>query len=106
MPGLVGLITGMPRERAERELLRMVESMRHEPSYASGTWSEPSLGLYVGWVARAGPLAGSMPFYNEQRDRVLIFPARTFPRLASLLAIEKLYTWSAARKRIRIFRKA
>ncbi len=78
MPGLVGLITGMPRERAERELLRMVESMRHEPSYASGTWSEPSLGLYVGWVARAGPLAGSMPFYNEQRDRVLIFSGEDF----------------------------
>jgi asparagine synthase (glutamine-hydrolysing) len=84
MPGLVGLITGMPRERAERELLRMVESMRHEPSYASGTWSEPSLGLYVGWVARAGPLAGSMPLHNEQRDRVLIFSGEEFsaPRIA------------------------
>ena len=29
MPGIVGLITKMPRERAEHELLRMVEAIRH-----------------------------------------------------------------------------
>ena len=53
MPGLVGLITRMPRERAEAELLRMVAALRHEPWYVSGTWSDESLGIYVGWVERS-----------------------------------------------------
>jgi asparagine synthase (glutamine-hydrolysing) len=73
MPGLVGLITRMPRERAEAELLRMVAALRHETSYLSGTWSEESLGLYVGWVERSGPVAGCMPFKNAQGDLVLAF---------------------------------
>ena len=73
MPGLVGLITRMPRERAEAELLRMVATLRHETSYASGTWSEESLGLYVGWVERSGPVAARMPFKNAQGDLMLAF---------------------------------
>ena len=73
MPGLVGLITRMPRESAEAELLRMVAALRHETSYVSGTWSEESLGLYVGWVERSGPQAGCMPFKNALGDLVLAF---------------------------------
>ena len=65
MPGLVGLITRMPRERAEAELLRMVAALRHETSYASGTWIDESLGAYVGWVERSGPFAECMPLGNE-----------------------------------------
>ena len=38
MPGLVGLITRMPREWAEPQLLRMLETLRHESFYVSGTW--------------------------------------------------------------------
>jgi hypothetical protein len=52
MPGIVGLLTKMPRERAEPELLRMVESLRHEPFYVTGTWVDEALGVYVGWVVR------------------------------------------------------
>jgi asparagine synthase (glutamine-hydrolysing) len=63
----------MPRERAEAELLRMVAALRHETSYVSGTWSEESLGLYVGWVERGGALAGCMPFKDAQGDLVLAF---------------------------------
>jgi hypothetical protein len=50
MPGLVGLITGMPRGCAEPQLLRMLESIRPEPFYVSGTWMDESLGVYVGCV--------------------------------------------------------
>ncbi len=78
MPGLVGLVTKMPRVRAEAELLRMVASLRHEPSYVSGTWMDEKLGLYVGWVARAGRHAHEMPIYNEQRDRLLVFSGEEF----------------------------
>lgn len=52
MPGIVGLITRLPRKRAEEQLLRMVKSMLHEPFYRAGTWIDESLGVYIGWVER------------------------------------------------------
>ena len=52
MPGIVGFISRMPRLRAERELFQMVEALRHENFYVTGTWIDEALGVYVGWVAR------------------------------------------------------
>ena len=78
MPGIVGLIAGMPRERAEAELLRMVAALCHEASYICGTWIDESLGLYIGWVERGGPFAGRMPFISEQGDLVLAFSGEEF----------------------------
>ena len=54
MPGIVGLITRMPRDRAEAELAQMVQLLCHEDFYVAGTWRDESLGVYVGWVARKG----------------------------------------------------
>ena len=48
MPGLVGLITEMPSKQAEAEVLRMLATLCHESSYVSGTWSDESLGIYLG----------------------------------------------------------
>lgn len=79
MPGIVGLITRWPRERAEAELRRMLGTLRHEASYASGTWSDASLGLYAGWVAHRGSFAECMPVSNEQRDLVLVFSGEDYP---------------------------
>jgi asparagine synthase (glutamine-hydrolysing) len=78
MPGLVGLITRMPRERAEAELFRMVAALQHESRYVSGTWSDEALGLYVGWVERNGPFADCMPLYDEQRNLILAFSGEDF----------------------------
>jgi asparagine synthase (glutamine-hydrolysing) len=79
MPGIVGLITRMPREQAERELLEMVEALRHENFYVTGTWVEESLGVYVGWIARKDSFADGMPLRNERGDVVLIFSGEEFP---------------------------
>lgn len=79
MPGIVGLITKMPRERATAALLRMVEALRHESFYVTGTWIDVRLGLYVGWVARKGSFPEPMPLYNEKRDVVLVFSGEEFP---------------------------
>ena len=38
MPGIVGLITKMPRLEAEVQLRRMVGTLRHESFYETGTW--------------------------------------------------------------------
>ncbi len=79
MPGLVGLITRMPPERAEAELLRMVASLCHESWYVSGTWKDETLGIYIGWMLRSEAAARRMPIYNERRDLVLAFSGEEFP---------------------------
>ena len=82
MPGIVGIVTKMPRGRAEGELRRMVASICHEPWYGTGTWNDESLGLYVGWVERDERFANSLPFQNEQKNLALIFSGEVFPERA------------------------
>jgi asparagine synthase (glutamine-hydrolysing) len=79
LPGIVGLITKRPRAAAESELLAMVESLRHEPFYTSGTWVDAEQGVYVGWVARRGSFADAMPLRDESGDVTLVFSGEDFP---------------------------
>ena len=88
MPGIVGLITKLPRERAERELLRMVETLRHESSYVTGTWIDESLGVYVGWAARRNSFSDGMPLYNGREDVVLVFSGEDYPDPATARRLE------------------
>src|ERR1700732_4793082 len=73
MPGLVGLITKVRRKDAERQLLAMLETLRHEPFYATGTWCDESLGVYLGWAARKGSFSDGMPLANAQGNAILVF---------------------------------
>lgn len=79
MPGIVGLITKMPHEWAERQLLRMVETLRHESFYESGTCINESIGAYVGWVARRNSFSDEMPIRTEKEDVDLVFSGEEFP---------------------------
>ncbi len=79
MPGIVGLVTRMPRELAEPELLRMVEALRHDPSYGAGTWVDEALGVYVGWTVRKNSFSDGMPICNERGDVVLVFSGEEYP---------------------------
>jgi asparagine synthase (glutamine-hydrolysing) len=79
MPGIVGLITKMPRERAERELHGMTATMRHASFYQTVTWSDENLGVYVASIERKGSFAAGMPLSNEQEDVVLVFSGEEFP---------------------------
>jgi len=79
MPGIVGLISRLPREEAERELFQMVGAMRHEYFYVSGTWSDDALGIYVGWVARQSSFSDSMPLQSETANNILVFSGEEFP---------------------------
>jgi asparagine synthase (glutamine-hydrolysing) len=79
LPGIVGLITNMPRKLAEPQLLRMVEALSHESFYVTGTWVDESLGVYVGWVARKGSFSDGMPLCNERGDISLVFSGEEFP---------------------------
>jgi asparagine synthase (glutamine-hydrolysing) len=79
VPGIVGLISKMPRERATAELCAMVEALRHESFYVTGMWIDEYLGVYVGWVARRGSSSDGMPVRNEGGDVVLAFAGEEYP---------------------------
>lgn len=79
MPGIVGLITRIPREQAEAQLGVMLKRMLHESDYASGTWTDEALGIYVGWAGRKSSFADPMPLRNERGDWVLVFSGEEFP---------------------------
>jgi asparagine synthase (glutamine-hydrolysing) len=79
MPGIVGLITRMPRDWAEPQLRRMVEALRHESFYGAGTSVDESSGVYVGWVVRKNSFSDAMPLCNERGDVSLLFSGEEFP---------------------------
>lgn len=84
MPGLVGLISKMPRARAEKELQQMVATLRHESFYTTGTWVHEPSGVYVGWIARENSFSDGMPLHNEKGDTVLVFAGEEYPNPATL----------------------
>jgi asparagine synthase (glutamine-hydrolysing) len=55
----------------------MVEAVRHEPFYGTGTWIDESLGVYVGWIERKNSFCDGMPLRNERGD-VLVFSGEEF----------------------------
>src|SRR6266566_7376649 len=79
MPGIVGLITKTRRDEAERQLVAMLGTLRHEPFYVTGMWCDESLGVYVGWVARKDSFSDGMPASNETGSAVLIFSGEDHP---------------------------
>jgi asparagine synthase (glutamine-hydrolysing) len=79
LPGVVGLITKLPKAAAERQLLEMVKCLQHEPFYNCGTWSDPEHGVYMGWVARNGSFADGMPVCNEDGQIALLISGEEFP---------------------------
>jgi len=89
MPGIVGLITNRPREWAEPQLLRMVESVRHESFYVTGTRIDESLGVYVGWSALKGSFSDGMPACNEGGDISLIFSGEEYPEPDTARRLQK-----------------
>src|SRR5277367_1481657 len=89
MPGIVGLITGMSRARAERELLQMVHVLCHETFYVTSTWMDESLGVYVGSIARRGSFSEAMPLRNERGDVVLAFAGEEFPEQGTIARLKE-----------------
>ena len=89
MPGIVGLITKMPRGWAEQNLLRMVETLRHESFYQTGTWIDESLGIYVGWAVHKNSFSDGMPLRNERGNIVLVFSGEEYPEPGTPRALKQ-----------------
>src|SRR5947207_380092 len=79
MPGIVGLITKKPRDRAASELRRMIDASSNESFYCSGTWCDDTLGVYVGWRTLKDSFASDMPLRNERGDVCLVFSGEEYP---------------------------
>jgi asparagine synthase (glutamine-hydrolysing) len=79
VPGIVGIITKIPRERTEPLLNRMVDSIRHESFYRTGTSIDEANGVYIGWAERQGSFSDGMPVCNERGDVSLVFSGEDFP---------------------------
>ncbi len=79
MPGIVGLITKSPRAQAESQLQQMLAALRHESFYATGTWIDDKLGIYLGWIAKKNSFSDGMPLRNESRNLLLAFSGEEFP---------------------------
>ena len=69
----------MPRSWAEPQVMRMVEALRHESFYRTGTWIDESSGIYAGWAAQKNSFADGMPLHNERGDVTLIFSGEEYP---------------------------
>ncbi|MGB8799206.1 MAG: asparagine synthase-related protein [Candidatus Acidiferrales bacterium] len=66
----------------------MVEALRHESFYVTGTWIDEELGVYVGWVARRNSFSDGMPLRNERGDVVLVFAGEEFPEPGTELRLK------------------
>jgi asparagine synthase (glutamine-hydrolysing) len=90
LPGIVGLITKMPSDRATAVLHRMLETVRHEPFYSIGTWIDESLGVYVGWTALKDSFSDGMPSCNERSDVSLVFSGEEYPEPGTARRLKEL----------------
>src|SRR4029077_651982 len=88
MPGIVGLLTRMPRQRATFELQRMLGVMRHESFYTARTLVDEELGLYVGWTAHAGSFSDEDAQRNEAGDVTLVFSGEDFSPAGTAQALK------------------
>src|SRR5258708_22207053 len=89
MPGIVGLVTKMPRERAQAELRRMVEALQHESFYETGTWIDERLGIYVGWVIRTGSFCDALPIMNEKQNVTLFLSGSVYSEPSTICALRE-----------------
>jgi asparagine synthase (glutamine-hydrolysing) len=83
MPGIVGLFTRIPRQQAEPLLRKMVERLRHESFYVTGTWIDEELGVYVGWAARESSFSSNMPIVDGRNESVLVFAGEDYSGCAA-----------------------
>ena len=99
MPGIVGLITKLPKKDAEAQLFRMVETLRHESFYVlTGRWSNERLGVYVGWMERKDSFADGMPLHSKRHDLTLVFSGEDFPESGVGLRWEQYGETTEAKK--------
>jgi asparagine synthase (glutamine-hydrolysing) len=62
--------------------------MQHEPFYSSGTYSNASLGVSIGWTCIKGAFSDCLPIWNEGRDICLLFTGDDFADPADIAQLK------------------
>lgn len=78
MPGIVGVIAGMPPGARVGTLAAMLEPMQHDQFYSSSSLDVEVLNTSVGWTCHQGSYADCLPIWNETHDICLIFCGEHF----------------------------
>jgi asparagine synthase (glutamine-hydrolysing) len=79
MPGLFGVITQRPPDEVRAEIGLMLSCVKHEPFYATGSYSVESQGLYVGWTVHERSFSDCMPIVDSAHNRTMFFSGQHFP---------------------------
>ncbi len=67
----------------------MLDVMRHEPFYESGSLAYTEQGLFAGWMAHANSFAACQPFFNEARDIEILLSGECFPDPAMVAMLRR-----------------
>jgi asparagine synthase (glutamine-hydrolysing) len=78
MPGITGIIRRERYQDIERDLDRMVESMRHENDYVTGRYVNEELGVYLGWASQPCSLGRYMPLISGDKRHIVIVTGEHF----------------------------
>ena len=78
MSAIAGVINRKHTAGCERAVKDMVAVMRHESFYTTGTFYDPELEVFVGWVAHENSFADRQAFQNEHKDITLVFSGECF----------------------------
>ena len=79
MPGIVGILAHGSSGEHGLQRSQMLNCLMHEPSYASGVYTNEQIGIWLGWVCHPGSFSDYMPVWNRARDVCLIFMGEDFP---------------------------
>ncbi|MDD5203883.1 MAG: asparagine synthase-related protein, partial [Desulfobacterales bacterium] len=88
MPGIVGMISGLPPDRCRRMLSAMIGTMLHEPFYRSGLYANEELGVYAGWVCHEGSFSDCMPVANEEKNVFMVVSGENFADRSELRVLK------------------
>lgn len=78
MPGICGVIKKVAGGENGNAIQTMVKGMMHEKFYASGTYVNEKMGVWVGWVCHKDSFSDCLPIWSERKDICLLFSGEDF----------------------------
>ena len=87
MPGITGIISPHASLASLAVVDGMVDAMRHESFYRSGSVRHEQAGVAAGWAVHAGNFADCNPIWNATKDVCLLLAGEEFTNPAGISAL-------------------
>ena len=87
MPGITGIISPNESLASLAVVDGMVDAMRHESFYRTGSVHHERAGVAAGWAVHAGMFAESNPIWNAAKDVCLLLAGEEFSDPSSIAAL-------------------